>query len=320
MFGGRPASLLILAAIVAASIWMVVAAYRRWWPAHGPRTHWLLRRTLLVLGSIVLIYWTAVPIAVALVATQSTGAKEVAIDMGSDTKEVKIKTSDGLQLSGSYVPSRNGMAVLTFPSREATAAESQMLAQRGYGVLALDMRGEGGSEGDRDAYGWGADADVEAGVDFLTESESVDLVGGLGLSVGGEQLIDAAADDERIAVVVSEGAGERSVRETLIRGPAAALAIPQAFVLTTAVAAITGETAPPGLDELASRVAPRRLLLINAVDGSGGEDLNPAFFEAAGEPKDLWTLSSGGHTGGFAAEPAEYERRVTNALESQLSP
>lgn len=320
MFGGRPASLLILAAIVAASIWLAIAAFRRWWPTHGRRGHWVLRRVLLVLGSVVLLYWTVVPIVVALLATQSSGANEVAIDMGPGTDEVEIETSDGLKLSGSYVPSRNGMSVLTFPSREATAAESQMLAQRGYGVLALDMRGEGGSEGDRNAYGWGADADVKAGVDFLAESESVDKVGGLGLSVGGEQLIEAAAEDERIAAVVSEGAGERSVRETLIRGPAAALAIPQAFVLTTAVAAITGEKAPAALDELASQVAPRRLLLINAVDGSGGEDLNSSYFEAAGDPKDLWTLSSGGHTGGFAAEPAEYERRVTDAFESQLSP
>lgn len=320
MLGGRFASLVILTAIVSVSVWILFVAYRRWWSSRGREGHWIVRRVFLVLGTIVILYWVALPIALALVATKSPGAEAVALDLGDKTREVKLRTGDGLTLAGSYVPSQNGMAVVTFPSREATAGESKMLANRGYGVLALDMRGEGGSGGDRNAYGWGAAADLRAGVDFLTEQESVRKVGGLGLSVGGEQLIEAAAGDQRIGAVASEGAGERSVREMLIRGPAAALAIPRSFVLTTAVAAITGEQAPPALDDLAAEISPRGLLLIHAEDGSGGEELNVDYFAAAGEPKSLWTLPSGGHTGGFVAEPDEYERRVTKLFESQLNP
>ena len=66
-------------------------------------------------------------------------------------------------------------------------------------------------------------------------------IGALGLSVGGEQVIDAAASDRRLRAVVSEGAGERSIRETLLFGAPAALVIPQQAILTAAVAVFSGD-------------------------------------------------------------------------------
>ena len=42
-----------------------------------------------------------------------------------------------------------------------------MLARHGYGVLLFDRRGEGESDGEPNAFGWGGDRDVKAAVDFL---------------------------------------------------------------------------------------------------------------------------------------------------------
>ena len=197
-----------------------------------------------------------------------------------------------------------------------------MLVRHGYGVLLLDMRGYGLSEGDANAFGWGAAADVEAAVAFLQRRPDVrdGRIGGLGLSVGGEQMLEAAAGDPGLRAVVSEGAGERSVRETLLYGPAAFLSIPMALTQSTALAVLTGTAPPPQLKELTARIAPRAVLLIYARHGQGGEDLDPQYFSAAGEPKSLWEVSSGGHTGGIRAQPAEYERRVIGFFDRTLLP
>jgi hypothetical protein len=44
---------------------------------------------------------------------------------------------------------------------------------------------------------------------------------------------------------------------------------------------------------------------------------NPAYFRAAGEPKQIWE-AQGGHTDGIVREPREYERRVTRFLDDAL--
>ena len=59
-----------------------------------------------------------------------------------------------------------------------------MLVRHGYGVLLLDRRGEGESEGDINLYGWNGEADVTAAVGFLRRRPDVEpgRIGGSGLS------------------------------------------------------------------------------------------------------------------------------------------
>ena len=87
-----------------------------------------------------------------------------------------------------------------------------MLARHGYGVLLYDRRGEGRSEGDPDAWGWDFDKDIRAGVDFLKHRADVDpeRIGGLGLSVGGEMMLETAADTRDLAAVVVRRAPARA--------------------------------------------------------------------------------------------------------------
>ena len=84
-----------------------------------------------------------------------------------------------------------------------------MLARHGYGVLLFDRRGEGKSEGEPNSWGWGGEADIKAAIAYLQRRPDVDpdRIGGIGLSVGGEMMIEAAAETDELAAVVSEGAG-----------------------------------------------------------------------------------------------------------------
>ena len=94
-----------------------------------------------------------------------------------------------------------------------------MLARHGYGVLLFDRRGEGESDGDPNAFGWAADKDMNAAVAFLQHRPDVDRsrIGGIGLSVGGETLLQTAAESDGLKAVVADGAGARSLREDLAR-------------------------------------------------------------------------------------------------------
>jgi hypothetical protein len=60
------------------------------------------------------------------------------------------------------------------------------------------------------------------------------------------------------------------------------------------------------------------VFFIYATNGQGGENLNPDFYAAAREPKQLWEVTAGKHTGGITAVPAEYERRVVGFFDRAL--
>jgi hypothetical protein len=57
--------------------------------------------------------------------------------------------------------------------------------------------------------GWFGDEDVGGAVSFLVAQSRVDDIAAVGLSMGGEEAIGAAATDDRIATVVAEGATKR---------------------------------------------------------------------------------------------------------------
>ena len=137
--------------------------------------------------------------------------------LGVAHENVKFTTGDGLELEGWYVPSKNGAAVIAFPGRNGPQAKTRMLARHGYGVLLFDRRGEGDSEGEPNAWGWGGEADIKAAIAYLQDRPDVDpdRIGGIGLSVGGEMMIEAAAETDDLAAVVSEGAGARSTTEDM---------------------------------------------------------------------------------------------------------
>ena len=92
-----------------------------------------------------------------------------------------------------------------------------MLARHGYGVLLFDRRGEGKSDDEPNSWGWGGTKDVKAAVAYLQRRPDVqpNRIGGLGLSVGGEMMLDAASNTKSLAAVVSEGAGARMFTEEM---------------------------------------------------------------------------------------------------------
>ena len=239
-------------------------------------------------------------------------------ELGAAFEEVSFTTDDGLELEGWYVPSRNRAAVIAFPGRKGPQPQTRMLVRHGYGVLLFDRRGEGDSEGDPNGIGWNGDRDLKAAIEFLRGRPDVDpeRIGGIGLSVGGELLLETAAETEALRAVVSEGAGIRSVREAML-GPLGG--VPIWGLMTAATAIYSSNAPPPNLDDLVGRISPRPVFLIYATRGQGGEELSQDYYESAGEPRVVWK-APGGHTGAIEARPREYERRVIAFFNEALRP
>jgi uncharacterized protein len=283
-----------------------------------------LRRLLLLLGAALVLVVFLFPLSLSYVFTHVARVRVPTADLGAPYEQVSFTTSDGLRLRGWYVPSRNGAAVIAFPGRRGPQRHTRMLVRHGYGVLLFDRRGEGESDGDPNAFGWGMDRDLKAAAAFLQARPDVerDRIGGLGLSVGGEMLLQAAAESTALQAVVSEGAGARSVREELEKPRSLGhwLGLPTQFALTTGVALFSNHLPPPSLAHLVGRIAPRPVFLIYALHGTGGEEkqLNPKYYAAAGQPKQIWEIPEASHTGGITARPREYERRVIAFFDSAL--
>jgi DNA-binding CsgD family transcriptional regulator len=156
---------------------------------------------------LVFLVYVLVPITMAVVVTHSSPgvlSGRTPADAGLPYRDVDVQTSDGVQLSGWYIPSRNGAAVLTIPgggeTRDGIFDQAVVVARNGYGVLDLDTRGHGPSQGTPMDFGWFGDLDVAAGISFLSAQEEVDpsRITALGLSMGGEEALTAAATDPRL--------------------------------------------------------------------------------------------------------------------------
>jgi fermentation-respiration switch protein FrsA (DUF1100 family) len=206
--------------------------------------------------------------------------------------------------------------VIAFPGRKGTQRPARVLIRNGYGVLLFDRRGEGDSEGDPNAVGWNGTRDVEAAIAYLHRRSDVDpaRIGGIGLSVGGEMLLEAAAESDDLKAVVSDGAGIRSVREASLMPSA----VPIWAGLTVGTAVFSGHAPPPNLNDVVDRISPRPVFLIYASSGQGGEELSQDYYESARQPKLVWKVPGATHTNGIEVRPREYERRMIGFFDEAL--
>ena len=219
------------------------------------RRRWVNRVVAIVLGFLVALFGV-LPVALAL---WTTGKYRSPIGtFAVPHRDVSFTTADGLRLSGWYVPSRNGAAVLIVHGgggdRDGARRHAALLARAGYGVLLYDARGRGRSDGDPDAYGWYVGPRRRRGCDVARASarRTSRRVGALGLSTGADVLVEAASRRRDIRAIVADGTTSRSTADTrrLVHG-GDLLSLPT-FAVQYA-AAIVLEDARPGPAARAAR-------------------------------------------------------------------
>jgi uncharacterized protein len=309
-----------LLAIPAGALLVGVGLYALWKSRKGGSLIWrYARRAGLALAFALGLYFVLFPLAESYVVTHAARAYVPTPQLGKTFEEVSFTTSDGLRLQGWFVPSKNGATVISFPGRKGSQKPARLLARHGYGVLLFDRRGEGESEGDPNTLGWRGTRDLEAAIAYLKSRPDVDpnRIGGVGLSVGGEVMLQAAAETDDFKAIVSEGAGIRSVREAIHHPGAMKAIVTEIFgVSTLGTMIFTSDLPPRSLTDLSAEIS-EPALFIRATPGQGGEQLTETYYEAAKGPKELWA-APGGHTGAIDGAPEEYERRVVGFFDRTI--
>jgi dienelactone hydrolase len=240
-------------------------------------------------------------------------------------QRVTLAAADGVPLVGWYTPSRNRAAVVLLHgaggSKADTREHAAVLAQGGYGVLALDARGGGESGGRGMLWGWHGATDVAAAVDWLAARPDVDpaRIGLVGESMGGEQAITGAAADPRVRAVVAEGASARVAGDEDFLPLDVPGLIQRAYypVMWGAADLMTGASAPAPLTELVTRLGDRHILLISS-DDPHDKAAGPRIRDAAPDTVELWEPADTGHTQALARHREEWIRRVLAFLDEAL--
>jgi pimeloyl-ACP methyl ester carboxylesterase len=280
----------------------------------------------LIVAAIVVLY-IAMPIGFAV--SVVLPYKETVGTPPAGFEAVTLATEDGVSLAGWYKPPSNGAIIIVIHgaggSREGMRSHVEMLTRHGYGVLAFDLRGHGGSEGRTNRFGWQGTRDVGAAISFLQSRAEVKAIGGLGSSLGGEVLLGAASAYPEIKAIAADGATTRSLDELL--------ALPSeqplyrnftARVMYAAVQIFSGETPPvPLLDSMISEPTTSYLLIAGG-DNEKEVAFNEVFAAATPARSELWIAPNAPHTAAFQLYPAEYEQRVITffdaALLNEISP
>ena len=294
-------------------------------PARGRRL--VARLSVAVVAAVAV--WTLTP---AVLATNpphipSGDAKPEAF--GLMAREVRYVAGDGVQLGAWYVPSSNGAAVVLRHGAGSTGpdvfAQAAALAYHGYGVLITDARGHGLSSGRGMEFGWYGDVDIDAAVSFLVDQPDVEFgrIAVLGLSMGGEEALGAAARDTRIAAVVAEGATARTAADKAwmvdVYGWRGRVQLVFEHIQYWIADQLTAASPPISLAEAARNVSPRPVLLITAGDMADEGHAAAHIQRSSPENVTIWTVPGAAHTRGLSVAPALWEQTVVSFLDAALA-
>jgi pimeloyl-ACP methyl ester carboxylesterase len=243
-------------------------------------------------------------------------------DLGAPKRPVTLTTASGLHLRGWYVPSRNGAAVAvihgTGSNRLGVADHARLLARHGYGVLLFDLQGHGGSEGRSTSVPARFHEDADAALAYLHRRPDVRAgrIGVIGVSLGGEVAIEAAARDAAWRATVLEGVqgGSPADMEASEPDPATYVTLATLYGLSRVLG---GADKSASNLELIERIAPRPLLLLSAGRGTEAR-ANDAYRRRGGPTTELWNLPEASHAAALRTDPARYERRVVGFLDRAL--
>jgi len=272
---------------------------------------------------------------------------------GGHREDFNVRAPDGVMLRGWKVsaPRPNGSWVLLFhgvaDNRVGVIGQSEFLLRAGYGVVMMDARAHGASDGPMATYGWLERNDTRAIIDALVSdpsvyrAKSVTLAPSssvnsspsfassasstsafhlfaLGESMGAGIALQSAAADPRIEAVVAE-ASFASLREAtydyagLRKYPwlGKTFFVPFSWTLLYRDESLAGFHAAEVSPEksVAARAFPV-LLICDEKDVALPCRHTEMIYAAARGPKQLWIVPGAFHTAALGFQPVEFPRRV----------
>jgi dienelactone hydrolase len=249
-------------------------------------------------------------------------------DYGLECETVTLTCEDGLKIATWYIPSRNRAVVILesgiYGTRTHMLDRAAMLARHGYGLMLVDARTRGMSEGNKFTVGKHEVRDIDAACRYLVGRPDVDArrIGALGDSMGGVVMLLHAARNPGIMAVVADSpfASLQDEVETGVTKFTGLPPLPFAPFIQWFSERENGvrasEVAP--IDVIHS-ISPRSVFLMQ-----GGKDTviptnsGQRLYDASGEPRQLWFEPDLEHIELWWARPWEYEKRVVAFFDQYL--
>jgi dipeptidyl aminopeptidase/acylaminoacyl peptidase len=236
-------------------------------------------------------------------------------------REIRFSDASGTRLAGWYAPPQNRGAIVlvhgTGADRSGVLVETQFLAQAGFGVLAIDLPGQGASAG-KTRWGPPERQAISGAVDWLSAQTEVDpsRIGGFGQSMGAYVMTQAAVLDKRIRAVVLTAAPNDVVEQNWVASAQWGLLsqLPVYWALRA-----SDQTLDMLPKDVIGQIAPRAVFII----GGDHDTWVPKYmahqlFAVAVEPKELWIVPGAQHLDYFRQAPHEYPSRVADFFRRRL--
>ena len=257
----------------------------------------------------------------------------------NDGEEVRFRTSDDLELGGTYLPARTGarVGVLVFcheylSDRWSYQAYADRLRDQGFDLFTFDFRNHGRSASDPTYHPlqWVTDHevnDLRAALAYLRSRPDHDPAGfGLfGISRGGGTALVVAADEPDVWGVITDGAfptrgtmlayilrwAEIYVRRETLRKLLPLWLLNYLGWITRVRSEKRLHCRFPDVEQAVARIAPRPWLLIHGEkDAYIGPEIARRLFEEANDPKEIWIVPRAKHNRCREVEPEVYADRV----------
>ena len=293
-----------------------------------PVAYWLKRAPIYLIGTAVFLYLASVGLWIdgQIRRFEAPVCCLTPSDLGLRYETVQFTAVDDTMLTGWYLPSSNGAAIILLHGysghRALMLPQAEALAQAGFGVLLYDLRGHSDSGGNQRTFGWADVADVAAAVHFLQAQPDVapEQIGIFGFSMGGQIGLRAAAQLDNLQAVAVDGPGFANVadlpppqngREQIERF--ASQITFQGLAWRMGMEPVTAV-----IDQI-KQISPRPLLFIATGPAEGIEQRTVQhFYNHAADPKTIWTIPDADHGSGFSTEPTEYANRLVHFFEEGL--
>ncbi len=246
-------------------------------------------------------------------------------------EDVRFLATDGVELGAWFIPPvpDGNHATVVFVhglggNRGDLLNEAAMLVSRGFGALLLDLRNHGQSRGTITTLGYSEAEDVRGAFNYVLTRPEVnpDCIGLLGYSMGAASVLRAAASIPQVRSVIVESAYS-SLRDNIVRGFIAKTGLPPfpfAPLMIWLGERLTGlriDQIRP-IDDL-MRIAPRAILFVHGKKDHAVHVSNSVrLYTAAKEPRGLYLIDRGTHSGLAATEPVEFEKRIGGFLDWSL--
>jgi dipeptidyl aminopeptidase/acylaminoacyl peptidase len=290
-----------------------------------------------------MVYWTAIAlvilaggyltvsllVAVRLSAPNRQAPERTPASVGIEYRDVNFESTDGVPLAAWWIPPRDegsSRAAVLVHGWEGDKSDlhivetSQVYARAGYGVLMLDLRGNGGSGNERRTLGYKETRDVHGALAWLDKEQGFEPKDVVlhGWSMGGATVVHSAPGTGVAAVIEDSGYADLPLILRRLLPEASGLPRffnPGIFLAARLLLGLDPWSVQPSEDAALLREEGVPLFVIHSTDDEVVPVEHANLFMKAYPDTTFWEVEGLGHVEAYTHR--EYRERLLTFLEEK---